>query len=580
MEIDRLMKTLGSIFLMVMAVTALQAQSELLWQADVDSISSSSSARCADLNGDDVLDIVLGAGLDDAASGYGVLAFDGESGELMWKVASANQIFASPIFQDIDGDELPDVFIGGRSSVFYAIKGLDGTVLWSFSAEEQSPADSTWYNFFTPQFVPDQDQDGLQDILCANGGYTVADPDDFNRPPGHLLVLSSADGSLLCRAAMPDGKETYLSPLVRDLDQDGELDLIFGSGGETIAGALWTAELSDLMGNSLAAAISLHSSDSNGYIAPPSLADLNLDGYLDIVTANYTGYLSAIDGLDHSVIWEMQIPDTELSTNPCIGQFTSDEVPDVFVTFSVGAWENYDTFIRMAIDGANGQILFSDTVENFELFSFVACDLNGDAKDEVIHFRQVAELGFVSHQLRAYDIFNHEILDLTEEKQGYNLSSTPWIGDLDGDLQLDLVYAYSREDIPFSSSLLSLSRIQLDAPVPAEIAWGSYMGTRHDGVYRNGIPTSIAAIPDESGAQAAASIRFDQDIQHLLVECIGANCENKQLQLFSLRGELSLDRLVAQGSQEYDLSALPKGLYVYRLSDDGDEPKWGRIVLM
>ena len=53
--------------------------------------------------------------------------------------------------------------------------------------------------------------------------------------------------------------------------------IIFGTGGETIQGNLWIANLSDLMDEDLSNAVPLISNSQLGYLAPPSIGDLNLD---------------------------------------------------------------------------------------------------------------------------------------------------------------------------------------------------------------------------------------------------------------------------------------------------------------
>ena len=88
----------------------------------------------------------------------------------------------------------------------------------------------------------------------------------------------------------PDGEETYMSPLVNDIDNDGVLDIIFGTGGETFGGKLWRITLPDLLSGDSTKAIALVSGKKKGFMAPPSLADLNNDSVLDIITCSYDGH--------------------------------------------------------------------------------------------------------------------------------------------------------------------------------------------------------------------------------------------------------------------------------------------------
>ena len=53
---------------------------QISWSSKIDSVSTLSSPRAADLNDDGVKDLVVGAGTDSTFSNYGVVALDGISG--------------------------------------------------------------------------------------------------------------------------------------------------------------------------------------------------------------------------------------------------------------------------------------------------------------------------------------------------------------------------------------------------------------------------------------------------------------------------------------------------------------------
>ena len=84
----------------------------LSWSHFTDSIVTFSSPRLADLNADGVMDVVMGGGVDNVPTNYGVIAIDGDSGHTLWNVGSQDEMFSCPIFQDVTGDGNPDVFIG------------------------------------------------------------------------------------------------------------------------------------------------------------------------------------------------------------------------------------------------------------------------------------------------------------------------------------------------------------------------------------------------------------------------------------------------------------------------------------
>jgi len=153
------------------------------WSTLIDSVSTLSSPRAADLNSDGTKDIVLGGGTDSTYSNYGVVALDGVSGQLLWNLPTPDEIFTSAVFNDINNDTIPDVFIGGRNAQLYAIDGSNGNIIWEFFPQNSglNPADSGLYNFYSSQICNDFDGDNVQDILVTNGGDHKAAPFDQDR---------------------------------------------------------------------------------------------------------------------------------------------------------------------------------------------------------------------------------------------------------------------------------------------------------------------------------------------------------------------------------------------------------------
>ena len=200
------------LIIFVFLLTSLLSVKAQSWTTSLEDLGTFSSPRAVDLNEDGVKDIVMGAGRREFIEcDTSVIALDGKSGQLLWHVRSSDQIFGSADFMDITGDQIPDVFIGGRSAELMAINGKNGLLIWDFFPEEDSllAIKKELYNFYNPQFIPDQNGDGIRDILIANGGDVTAAAYDPNRPPGHLMVISSKTGEQLAKAAMPDGKEIY-----------------------------------------------------------------------------------------------------------------------------------------------------------------------------------------------------------------------------------------------------------------------------------------------------------------------------------------------------------------------------------
>ncbi len=463
---------------------ALSSSAQDSWTSEFLNVGTFSSPRTVDLNNDGTKDIVMGAGrLEFQACDSAVIAIDGKSGSLLWNVSASDQMFGSAIFQDISGNGIPDIFIGGRSAEMIAIEGSSGDVLWRFQTANDST--KSWFNFYNPTFVDDQDGDGLRDLLVANGGDVMVAAHDPNRPPGSLLILSSKTGHIISEALMPDGRETYMSPVLLPGGQ-----IIYGTGGETVGGHLLNAELEDLLEGSLEGSDTLAASKHKGYIGPPSIIDINKDGVLDIIVNAVAGKLTAISGKDFKPIWEVELPNTESYSSPALGYFNEDSIPDVFVSFGQGVWPDLDWSIQVMVNGKTGEIEFQDSLGYYQNSTPLAVDLNADGIDEVVMSLNFQEINdkyqkFFYTTLIAMEFKSGQTLKIANEYEGSNLSSTPWIGDLDNNGFLDLIYCHGsslRHTYDFSG--MKVHRIATQIPITEKIKWGSYQGSSYDGIYR------------------------------------------------------------------------------------------------
>ena len=460
---------------------------DLTWETFVDSIPTLSSPRPSDLNNDGVLDIVIGGGTEGEISNAGVMAFDGMNGSLLWKAPSRSELYGSPIFYDANGDGTEDVFITGREAQFLAFDGVSGSLLWDFFPYGTNPADSGWYNFYNPHFINDVNADSFQDLIVTNGGDYSAPEWETDRPPGHVLVLSSTDGEILAQAIVPDSAETYCSPIVCDLQNNGSQWVLFGTGGENLGGHFYACPLTSILDNNMNGSVILAADSLKGYIAPPSLVLNEATNTYDIYVLSYGGKLQKFSGSDFSEQWSFQHPDTESSAAPVIGNFTSDHTPDVFLTLFKGIAPSFSDFYQIMLDGSNGDLKFIDSLGQLNYASGNAIDLNNDGRDEAVTSLTYVTNGYFEHRLEKIDFTTNTASDLTPLGGGVNLGSTPLFTDLDQNGNVDLIYASRSDSLnPVAWNGIVVSRIDLGTPIPnSGIAWGSYLGSNYSGLYSN-----------------------------------------------------------------------------------------------
>ena len=473
-------------------------KSELVWSEDLPVTGSQSSPRAVDLNEDGVLDIVMGAGKNELQkSPQGVIAFDGKTGKLLWQQEAADQVYGSATLYDITGDGVNDVFIGGREPHFKALDGKDGTLIWEYHYQYESDPILRYarFNFNNSVLIPDQNGNGFMELLTVNGGNGLAVPNSKkDRVPAVMMILDSKTGSVVAADTMPDGKESYMSPLCFAQPDRDDYTIIFGTGGETIDGHLYSAKLSDLKNKKLFNAKVIASEKGHGFIAPPSAADINKDGYYDIIAISHASTVFAIDGKREEVIWKQKIANTESSNSLAVGYFNNDDVPDFFTFVSKGEWPNNTGSLQIMLNGIDGNIGFRDSVGCTGFSSPVVYDLDGDGMDEAIMSINEFDCnkGFVTEAIEEIENkviainFSNRTKQIIDQSQGFkNIFSTPWLGDLDGNGYLDMVYCqyFSRGGL-LAFLGMRTKRIETPIKVHKKAIWGAYMGSEGNGLFK------------------------------------------------------------------------------------------------
>ena len=464
------------------------------WSTSIPVIGTFSSPRATDLNSDGIKDIVLGVGKNEfQAYKYGVLALDGNSGDTLWTFPCRDQMYGSAVFLDVTGDGVNDVFITGRSYQLYALEGQSGQLLWQYQLQsgKYDPLGLTRFNFYNPILVKDYSGDELEDLLVVNGGNVrAAAGDSSKRYPGTLLLMNSSNGSIIALDSMPDGRESYMTPVYYDFDQDGTSEIIFATGGETISGAMYLTNENSFMAGGLVDSRKLIEHDNgHGFVASPVVADLNGDGYLDLIALDHGGIVTALNGRDFSLLWERRFEDLELNAQASPGYFNRDDIPDLFINGARGKWPENSGSHQFFLDGKTGQILKEFSVGCAGFASAVSLDLEQDGKEEVL--LPVNEYDCRSNNsLKVSTWLQLFSLDTTYQfteavLKSKNISSTPWIGDLDGDTYTDLVFLNNKNvRVIYEFLGLELRRTELKMEWEENSYWNQFLGPWANNIYQ------------------------------------------------------------------------------------------------
>ncbi len=467
---------------------------EQVWETSFDDVGIFSSPRAVDLTGNGIKDLVFGAGKRELVeTEIGVVALNGETGEVLWSIPARDEIFGSAAILDITENGMPDIIIGGRSASLFAIHGQTGDIIWEFLSDTHFYAarDKGYLNFYNPMIIPDQNGDGLKDILIANGGDVTVPPGDPGRPTGKLMVLSGRSGEIIAEADVPDDNETYMSAVIAKMHpDDDDFSIIYGTGGETLGGSLFRTTLNDVLNEDLSNSIQLASSEDKGFIAPPVLADMNGNGTLDILVNAVDGRILAIDGDTNSIMWSQDIENTEAYGSLAVGHFLEKDRLDIFTTFSIGIWPALLDTKQILINSETGEIVRMDTLGIFQTATPVAADFTNNGYDEILVSVNIGRDQFsgprsYENLLIMYDMYHDQVIPVTEPVSGANVASTPWVGDLNGNGKLDIVFIQLEEDVNiFAMNGFRMIRLKSNLETDKKVRWGAYMGSNYSGIFR------------------------------------------------------------------------------------------------
>ena len=271
-----------------------------------------SAPAIGDINGDGLDDIVVGTW------GKYIYAWS-YTGALLpgWPYDNKDSVWSSPALADIDMDGLKEVIIGADSTggsgwpypaggLLYAFNG-DGGIVPGFP---RCTPEVIW----SSPAVADIDSDGLYEIIVGTGHYYKA----VGRltTEGHRVYAFNHDGSDVPGWPVVAAGSTFSSPAVGDIDGDGHKEVVIACNPMNGIGE------DRLMAIKLNGGVMWNVPAFGGpNLGSPCLGDVNSDGKVDVVMGS--GW--AIGAWDSTgrVIWD-QVLDNFLISSPAVGDFDND----------------------------------------------------------------------------------------------------------------------------------------------------------------------------------------------------------------------------------------------------------------
>lgn len=233
-----------------------------------------SSPVLADLNGDDRPELVV------TAPNGTVTARRLDTGAQYWQRSlGATEIHASPIVDDVNGDGKADVVVATMDGRVVRLNGQTGAV--DLTLRQGAPLNCPPGNdcrpdgFFATPAIGDVNGDGKKDIVAASYDHTV--------------YAWTAGGRLIWRAFLYD--TLWSSPAIVDIDKNGRNEVVLGGDiyagnplGVAQGGLVWA------LNGSNGSRFSGYPKSIPGEVvwSSPAISDINGDGYLDAVVGTGT----------------------------------------------------------------------------------------------------------------------------------------------------------------------------------------------------------------------------------------------------------------------------------------------------
>ena len=243
---------------------------------------------------------VTGDGVDDIVAVEGPFLHILTHGPSGWSLLTADlnaTINGFPSLHDVDGDGVPDILVVAGETL-YAIS-FSSWVLWSASVQGET---------YTSPSVGDIDGDGKTEVIV---------------PMSDGIFVFSLNGSL--EASYPGADASFGSVIVADIDGDGSEEMI-------VARYDGRVEIVDVgTYGSYFSGIEYVGITGGPIMAPPSIGDVDGDGFPEVVVGSRDFRLYVIDGVPEEVVTTPTTTQasttTTSSTSPATTQHMTSQAP-------------------------------------------------------------------------------------------------------------------------------------------------------------------------------------------------------------------------------------------------------------
>jgi hypothetical protein len=333
------------------------------WQAQVRA-PVNSTPTAADITGDGYPDVIvsLGGFAEPPSWHGGVVALNGLTGQVVWTFDTQDWlnhnpdgwldgVFSTPAIADIDGDGQYEITFGAWDQCLYLLN-RNGQPFWgNFPGilPQVYCGGHGYYNedtFWSSPAVADVTGDGRLEIII---GADISPGNVWGDSGGGYLYIVDADGNALAREWMD--QTIFSSPAVADLDNDGDWEVVVGTGSywENRGYYVSAFDYDPTRPNPTDRLVLKWRKPTTGRVfSSPAVADLNKDGWLDVVVVSPVGdwgsdgsFLFAWRGSDGALLFQRRIcnfmgQSHNTNSSPTVADVDGDAWPEILLSH---AWE-------------------------------------------------------------------------------------------------------------------------------------------------------------------------------------------------------------------------------------------------
>jgi hypothetical protein len=480
-----------------------------------------SCTMCADLNGDNLKDVVLG---DISFSNMTKLINGGTINDAnmvnqdtlfpMYNQPVNTPLFPCGFYVDVNNDGKRDMLVSPNAGGCSA----NNTSLWYYKNTNRD--DSAYFEYQQNNFLIDQmldlgegaypaftdfDGDGLRDLILSNFGYLLPGCNYVSR----LMALKNTGTALSPKftvvsrdyAGLGNLNFRNIMPAFGDLDGDNDDDMVIGE----VDGRLYYFENVAAPGTQASYVINttLFNGIDVGNFSAPHLVDLNNDGKLDLVVGEGNGNLNYYQNVGTPTSPQFNVQ----ATTDSLGKVLV--TPPFFITgYSAPYFFKVNGLWQLFVGSANGDVYHYNGIEN---------NLTG-----------------------AFNLVNSKFQGIYE-----GIRSAPALADINNDGQLDMVLGNYSGGFHFYMGDLEAGTVQFKP-----------QAGNHFLVYPNPTANTINfKIPDE--------LYF----------------MNYRLEIFNTNGQMvHSSNLPDKQHQQIELNNLTNGFYILKLSN-GQSVYHSRVIL-